>query len=173
MAFEQTDGDMERHLTEVLDSFDTAMLVTLDASGVPRARPLSIAQRESDGTLWFLTSQQTGQVLDIRDDRRVAVVLQAPRRFASLCGAATLVDDRARIEALWREAWRPWFPSGPKDPSIVVVRIEVHSAEYWDLEGLNGLKYVASALKAVVTRKRASDAANTPYHGRRDAPRRS
>ncbi|MCA9595133.1 MAG: pyridoxamine 5'-phosphate oxidase family protein, partial [Myxococcales bacterium] len=44
------------HLLDVVSQFETAMLVTHDLSGMLRARPMSIAEVEKNGTLWFFTA---------------------------------------------------------------------------------------------------------------------
>ena len=51
-------------------------------------------------------------------DPRVNVVMQDGRRFVSLSGVASVVDDRALIEELWSESWKVWFPKGKDDPSL-------------------------------------------------------
>lgn len=38
------------------------------------------------------------------------------------------------------------------------------AAEYWDLSGLSGVRYVADALGAMVRRQRASDDGDASYH---------
>lgn len=154
------------HLGELIDSFSTAMLVTHAPDGQLHARPLSIAQRDNDGALWFVTARPSGKVHEVEDDARVSVVLQAPHRFVSITGTAHRVDDSRKIKALWRESFRPWFPKGKDDPNITALRVDMTSAEYWDLAGINGVKYVADALKALVKGSSASDAADTRYHGR-------
>ena len=40
--------------------------------------------------------------------------------------------DPAKVQSLWSEALRVWFPKGPEDPDITLIKVEVDTAEYWD-----------------------------------------
>jgi general stress protein 26 len=142
--------------------FQTAMLVTHAAGETLRGRPLSIADCEPD-TLWFATAVDSGKVDEIAREQEVAVILSGKRRFASVSGLADVVRDPARLQRLWKESWRPFFPGGPEDPNIVLLRVRVKSGEYWDLTGVSGVRYALHALYALVTRRRASDAPG-PHH---------
>ena len=43
-----------------------------------------------------------------------------------------LVDDRPQVEALWSYPAKAWFPGGPGDPDLRLMRIAIERAEYWD-----------------------------------------
>lgn len=150
-------SDPRKNFENVVRSFDTAMLVTRGPGGALNGRPLSIAAIEPGGELWFTTGAASAKVRELVADPHVGVVMQSASRYASVAGVATLVEDRARARALWREAWRPWFPGGPEDPELVLLRIRVEDAEYWDLSGAKGLSYVASAVKHYVRGERMGD----------------
>jgi general stress protein 26 len=149
-------GTKSIDVSTVARHFQTAMLVTHGHEQSLRARPLSIAECDGE-TLWFVTAIDSGKVDEIQNDSAVAVVLSSPRRHASISGRAELVHDRARVKKLWQEAWRPFFPDGPEDESIVLLRVRVESGEYWDLTGFSGVSYALHSLRALVTRTRASD----------------
>jgi len=40
--------------------------------------------------------------------------------------------DAARARELWSPAAKAYFPRGPEDPNLVLIRVEVDQAEYWD-----------------------------------------
>ncbi len=52
----------------------------------------------------------------------------------SLSGDARLDDDRARIEAMWNPMAKVYFPKGVDDPDLTLLRVDVHKAEYWDVQ---------------------------------------
>jgi general stress protein 26 len=133
------------------------MLVTRGDEHSIRARPLTIAEFDGE-TLWFATAIDSGKVDEIENDSSVAVVFAARRRYASISGRAAVVRDRARVRKLWKESWRPFFPDGPEDASIVLLQVRVESGDYWDLTGLSGVRYALHALRALISRRRASDA---------------
>lgn len=143
-------------IARVARHFESAMLVTHGDDRSLHGRPLSIA--ECDGAaLWFVTAIDSGKVDEIRNDSEVAVMLSGRRRYASISGKAELVRDPARVQRLWKEAWRPFFPGGPEDHNIVLLRVRIERGEYWDLTGVAGIRYAWHALRALVTRTRASD----------------
>lgn len=42
-----------------------------------------------------------------------------------------MVDDRAKINALWFEGLRAWFPQGPDDPDLTLGEVEAEFATDW------------------------------------------
>ena len=135
----------------VLEHFSTAMLVTHGMDGLPRARPMFVAGTQPSGDLWFVTSADSGKVDELRLDRRVAATFQSSSRYLSISGHAEVVRDRAMIDALWSATWEAWFEKGRDDPSLCLIRMRAHEAEYWDNHGVKGLRYAASLLYSLLT----------------------
>jgi general stress protein 26 len=148
---------MDKHekLMDLLQDFSNAMLVTRTSSGTLDARPMAIAQIEEGGNIWFVTDRNSGKIADLMLDDEVAVTLQGSHRFVALAGRAHRVDDRAKVNELWREAWKIWFTEGKSDPSIILLRIEPARGEYWDNSGFAGIKYLFKAGKAYLQGERA------------------
>jgi general stress protein 26 len=71
----------------------------------------------------------------------------------SLTGSAVIVQDLAKKQELWNSAVEAWFPQGPDDDSVVLLKVEGDSAEYWDSPG-GRLATVFSFAKAKVTGQR-------------------
>ena len=40
-----------------------------------------------------------------------------------------------------------WFPKGPDDPDLVLLSVEPEIAEFWDVGGIKGLRYLFDAAK--------------------------
>jgi hypothetical protein len=55
------------------------------------------------------------------------------------------------IDEMWKEAWTIWFPKGRSDPNIALLKFTSYEGEFWDNAGLLGMKFVFSAVKALVT----------------------
>jgi general stress protein 26 len=68
----------------------------------------------------------------------------------SLTGAAVVVDDLARKRELWSSVVEAWFPDGPEDHDVVLIRVAATSAEYWDSPGGRVASLISFA-KAKVT----------------------
>ncbi|MBX3197710.1 MAG: pyridoxamine 5'-phosphate oxidase family protein [Labilithrix sp.] len=141
----------KQHLKELLESFDTAMLITRHGDR-DHARPMAVAAIEGANTLWFATAQAAPKSEEIRRDGRVSATFQSSRRFVALSGTAELVEDRAKIHELWKPTWRVWFPEGKDDPKLVLIRVTVTDAEFWDNTGARGLRYAFEAARALLKR---------------------
>jgi general stress protein 26 len=141
----------ERKLQDLLQDFDTAMLVTRTPTGKLRSRPMALADVEPDGTLWFLTQRGSGKMEEIAGDMHVNVAMQSKSKFVSVTGNVSPVDDPAKVEQLWSEAWKVWFPGGKDDPNLLLLRVRGELGEYWDNSGTSGIKYLIEAGKAYLS----------------------
>lgn len=145
----QDENDQAR-LSELLEKFSTAMVVTRTAAGELRARPLTFAG-ELEGRLYFATSAESPKVAELDRDARIAITMQDRVRYVSVSGRAEVSDDRALIDRLWRESWRVWFPDGKDDPTLRLLAVTPVAAEYWDQSGGRGLKHLVEMVKAYAT----------------------
>ena len=138
----------------LLSGFDTAMLVTHGRDGLNHARPMGIARLEPNCDLWFFTGRVAEKVREIQHDSEVHLIFQKDHKaYISLIGRAQLVQDKAKATELWKPAYRVWFPHGPDDGNILLIRVSATEAEYWDNTGFNGVKYLFEAVKAAMTAK--------------------
>jgi general stress protein 26 len=129
--------------------FQTAMLVTHTEDGNLRARPMAVADVEEHCTVWFLSLHESGKVHELEVNSHVAVTCQKGNdTYLSLTGHATLSRDRSKIDSLWKEPYKVWFPQGKDDPDLVLIGVEPVEGEYWDQGGINKLKYLFEAAKA-------------------------
>ncbi|MGV3484495.1 MAG: pyridoxamine 5'-phosphate oxidase family protein [Planctomycetaceae bacterium] len=145
--------DTTKKLIEILAGFDSAMLVTQRPDGQLAARPMAVAQVTDDGGIWFITEGDSGKMNDLAVHREVCVTMQGGKQFASLCGTVEVSADRGKIEELWNEAWRVWFPEGKDDPRLVLLHVVPSQGEYWDNSGMEGIKYMLEAGKAYLQGK--------------------
>ena len=117
------------HVRELLQGFDTAMLVTHLPNGHLRSRPMAIAQKGEAGDLWFATRVDSPKVDEIQGDHDVNVTCQKEDRFLSLSGTAELIQDREALDRLWDEAWRAWFPDGTESQQLALIHVIPHEAD--------------------------------------------
>lgn len=140
----------KEHLKELLQSFDTAMLITRNGDQ-EHARPMAIAGVEGANTLWFVTSDTSPKANEIDKDQRVSVTLQSSSRYVALSGRAEIVKAQSKIDELWKPAWKVWFPEGKEAPNLALLRVTVTDAEFWDNAGTHGIRYAFEAAKALLT----------------------
>lgn len=139
---------------DLLRDFSVAVLVThSQGSATPfRSRPMAIASVGQDCDIWFIANAESAKVHEIEVDTRVHIICQDGRASClTMSGRASLSHDRRMIERLWKPTFRPWFPEGENDPSIVLIHVLGEHGEFWDSQGLKGVSYAFQALKAVVT----------------------
>ena len=144
-------------LKDLLKDFNTAMLVTHAPDGTLHARPMAVAQVEPDGDLWFVTDRASGKMDDIGADAHVNVSMQGAGKFVSVSGNAAAVEDRAKVDEIWNEHMRVWFPGGKDDPNLVLLRVDAREGEYWDNSGANAIKYMFKAGRAYLRGERPTD----------------
>lgn len=142
--------DEGKHLYELIEDFDTAMLVTRAHDGHLHARPMAVAELRADADVYFVTGVDSPKVGEIYADADVLVTFQNARQYAALYGRVNVTQDRALIDRLWKEAWQVWFPRGKSDPSIALLRFDAERGEFWDNSALKGLSYAFEATKAYV-----------------------
>jgi general stress protein 26 len=123
-----------RRLGEMIKGIPVAMLTTVTERGWLRSRPMVTQAQPFDGTLWFLSGAATSKARDVRDRQQVNLcyVSAARDRYVSVSGVASLVSDPERVTTIWNSAYAEWFPKGPSDPNLILIKVQVEEAEYWD-----------------------------------------
>jgi general stress protein 26 len=127
--------DDARTVTELLKGQRIGMLTTTDADGTLISRPMALQEVEFDGDLWFFAERASRKVAHIGGSPQVNVTVGSGSRWVSLTGSATVVDDAARKRELWNGAVEAWFPDGPDDDAVVLLKVDARSAEYWNTPG--------------------------------------
>ena len=125
----------KRKILALIAGIDYANFTTRGSEGAPlHARPMAYRKCEDDGDLWFFTKKDSRKVREIGADPQVLVSFADSKRqsFVSITGRSEVVADRARVRALWSEIYRTWFPGGPEDDNVVLIRVRAEHAEYWD-----------------------------------------
>ncbi len=113
----------------------TAILITR-MGDVVHARPMSPILRPDDGLIWFLSDVDTGKLDDIETHPQVAVSFSnGSSEHVSFEGSATVSNDRATIAELWSPPANAFYPDGPGDPKIRLIRFEPDVAELWSSPG--------------------------------------
>jgi len=147
-------NDIEK-INELIKGIRVAMLTTIDEDSSLRSRPLYTQDSEIDGDLWFFVDADSAKGKEIAKDSRVNVSYAEPKdsRYVSLSGTAQMLHDRAKMKELWSPVAKGWYPDGPEDPRLALLRVKVEKAEYWDTPS-GKMVQLAGFLKAVITGER-------------------
>lgn len=144
-----------KNLYDLVSDFDIAMLVTYGATGM-HARPMTIARLDKEmHTAYLVTDINSVKVDEISADPHALLTFQGVKKFATVSGDLAILQDRELIEQMWKEAWTLWFPKGKSDPSITLLKFTSREGEFWDGAGIQGLKFVYTAVKALIAGERA------------------
>lgn len=141
----------ERKLIDLMNDFSDAMLVTRHDEQTLAARPMAIAEVDDEGLVWFVTDNHSGKVEDLLARDEVLITMQSGKRYVSLSGHGEVLKDEQKVKELWNESWKVWFPGGPTDPTLVLLRVTPAFGQFWDGSGLNGLSYLLKAGRAYAT----------------------
>ncbi len=142
--------DSTRKVAELLADQRLGMLTTHSADGTLVSRPMALQEVEFDGDLWFFAARSSRKVAHLTADPQVNVAVGSGATWISLTGRAAVVTDQGRKKELWNAGVAAWFPDGPDDDEIVLIKVEGDSAEYWDTPG-GRIATALSFAKAKVT----------------------
>lgn len=157
MAHHNEKNDVEK-LRDLIKGIRFAMFTTVDGDGSLRSRPMATQEAEGDSDLWFFTDASSPKVGEVERDHRVNLSYAAPdeNRYVSVSGTARMVRDPAKAKELWNPALKAWFPEGLDDPELVLLRVQVEKAEYWDYPS-SKMVQLFGFLKAVATGTKADN----------------
>lgn len=147
-------------LRELIEDIEIAMMTTID-NDVLRSRPMDTQQVDHDGNLWFFSSLAGHKTGEIMKDNRVNVSYASPDddAYVSVSGQAEFSTDQDKIDELWNPSERAWFPEGKDDPNLVLIKVKIEQAEYWDSSS-SAFVQITGFLKAMVTGEQASGGEN-------------
>lgn len=120
---------------ELADKAKTCFFCTdIQAGKAFAARPMAIQQVADDGTIFFLSADDSGLNAQISRDSAVQLLFQGSHHseMMSLYGHANISRDAAKIAELWEPVFKTWFTEGENDPRITVVRVKMEEGYYWD-----------------------------------------
>jgi general stress protein 26 len=139
-------------VNDLIKGIKFAMLTTVGPDGHLRSRPMDTQQIEFDGDLWFFTEADAPKVADIARNNKVNVSYANPekQRYVSVQGHAILIRDQAKNKELWSPEHKIWFPNGPEDPNLGLIKVQVEEIEYWD-SASNPVGRAIDFVKALVT----------------------
>ncbi|GAA0242481.1 pyridoxamine 5'-phosphate oxidase family protein [Rhodanobacter caeni] len=121
-------------LAELIDDIEVAMLTTRAADGSMVSRPLQTLKLDANGELIFFTGANSHKVAELTDDHGVNLAYAHPgeHRYVSVRGRARMDRDADTIDELWSPAQKAFFPDGKDDPNLMVLRVQVRDASYWE-----------------------------------------
>ena len=127
-------NDMPRDLIwKHIRAIETCMMVTHADDNI-RARPMRGIVRADQNTIWFFSDTDSHKDEDLRKDPRACLTFADTKSqsFVSVSGIIGRIRDHETISDLWNAGADAYFPSGPDDPRVVLLRFNPQTGEYWD-----------------------------------------
>jgi general stress protein 26 len=119
----------------MLAKLDICMMTTRAPGGDLHGRPMSNnGEVEYDGDSWFFAFGDSRKIVEIEADEHVELAfIDTPNgTWINVEGAATIVrDDVERKRALWLDDLDRWFPEGPEDPNVVLIKVRARHIDAW------------------------------------------
>ena len=137
-------------LVELAKDIRITMFTTIDEDGHFVSRPMAQQLTEPDGDMWFFAERDSRVIEQITANPHVSLTLSSNDTWISIDGDAHVVDDSGKAKELWNTFVEAWLPQGPEDPSVVLIKVNAHTAEYWDSPG-GRVASLISLVKSKVT----------------------
>jgi general stress protein 26 len=114
--------------------------------------------RPEQNAIWFFSGADGQADEDLQQDPRACLIFADVKEhaFVSISGRITRVTERDTVKDLWNEAAQTYFPAGPDDEHVVLLRFEPETGEYWDARSSSMAALALRFLAAKVTGSRPS-----------------
>ncbi len=124
-----------KEVAKLLKQLDICMLVSRADGGELHGRPMSNnGEVEYDGDSWFFAFGDSRKVRELEADPRTELAfIDTPNgTWINVEGEAEIVrDDVERKRELWLKDLERWFPAGPEDPDVVLIKVHARHIDAW------------------------------------------
>jgi general stress protein 26 len=139
-------------LGELIREIRFGLLTTVDHDYRLHSRPVQTLQVDDNRVLWFFTDWSSPKVDELHHDVRVSLGYADSKKhvYVTVSGSGSLIRDIQKAKQLWRIEQRAFYPDGPEDERLALLRVAIERAEYWVAPGRTS--YLVAAATAAVTR---------------------
>jgi general stress protein 26 len=118
---------------EIIEAAGVGMLTTQFDGGL-RARPIEPRPDREAGLIFVVTDLRSAKEHEIEAEHDVGLVVidAKANAYLSITARAQVRKEPAKAKEIWRSTDTLWWPGGPQDRNVCVLRIEPVTAELWD-----------------------------------------
>jgi general stress protein 26 len=118
---------------DIIERAGVGMLTTRFPGGL-RARPLEPRPDRGEGVILFVVDVRGAKDDEIAAAPQVCLMVidHKDKAYLSVSGRAAVTRDDAKAKAIWKKTDNVWWPDGPDDPNVRVLRLVPERAELWD-----------------------------------------
>jgi general stress protein 26 len=126
-------GEQGDRVWDIIEKVGVCMLTT-QAAGRLRARPIEARPDRKAGLIFAVTDVHSAKQdeIEARPDIGLVFVDTKAKAYLSITARARVMRDASRIADVWRKTDEVWWPGGPTDPNVCLLRIDPLTAELWD-----------------------------------------
>lgn len=155
-AKDLTPGDVAAKLRDT----SVVMLTTAVGDGKLVSHPMTIQGVNDEADVWFFVGRRGDQARALNSGSAVNISISEAGSWLSVAGHAEFVEDAATVRELWNDSAEGYFPQGPDDPDLALLRVTTDSAQFWGLSG-GRIAGAAQMVRAMVTKERAPGGTDT------------
>ena len=125
-------------IAALINKIDICLFTTRGDRGELHSRPMSNnGQVEWDGQSWFFAPKDGRLVAELQSDPAAVAAYRAEEgfTFVSVSGRATIETDVELKKQYWLDELERWFPNGPEDANVALIRLDAEAAQWWTAEG--------------------------------------
>jgi general stress protein 26 len=126
-------GEQGDRVWDIIEKVGVCMLTT-QVAGRLRARPIEARPDRKTGLIFAVTDVHSAKQDEIEATPDIALVFidAKAKAYLSITARARVMRDASKIAEVWRKTDEVWWPGGPTDPNVCLLRIEPLTAELWD-----------------------------------------
>ena len=149
------DEEAIQKFKQLVKDVNVCMFTTVNDDLEVFSRPMVTTEVDDQGNAWFFTNEFSEKVHEISKDNNVNLIYSNPKSntYVNVKGTCTVVVDRSRINALWTPMLKAWFPEGPDDPKLCLLKVVTDQAYYWN-HSSSKMSVFFSMLKAIAKKEK-------------------
>jgi len=126
------DAGLKNEALEFARSANVSVLSTVSKAKSVNARVMQIVKVDDDFTVWYTSSRLTDKISEIKNDRKVCVVMSNYKIKTDIRyhGTIEILDDQKTKDRFWQDEWARYYPQGKTDPNYLVLKFSPSEIEF-------------------------------------------
>ena len=119
-------------------------------NGKLESRPMGAMQVDESGDIWFFSAKSSNKNRQVQAEPEVYLMFieSGKQHYLSLTTEVEIVDNQKKVDELWNDMMKAWFPGGKQDPELSLLRASVISGHYWDEKDGHLIGMLKAGIKA-------------------------
>lgn len=123
-----------KKIRDLIEGLNVATLATIGMDQSFATRPVPLTDKSFNGDFWIFVDRFSPVIEAAEKGHALSLHFssEADKRFLSVEGKAKIIDDKKTKTKFWNDDLLHWFSDGVSDPDLLLVKIHVVKASYWD-----------------------------------------